>query len=112
VYLSVNCFDGEDSGREQLLALFTLRRDLEPRPSHDRARAAVAAMIAPNDVEEASRARTVRELYELIEALDRRVPQVERVGEMTIARAAAALKAEALKRIKELEPATAISART
>jgi hypothetical protein len=46
---------------------------------------------------------TVRELHELIEALDRRVPHVERVGEVSIARAAAALKTAALKRIEELE---------
>ena len=50
-----------------------------------------------------SRAQTVCELYELIAALDRRVPQVERVGEISIAQAAAALKREALKRIEELE---------
>jgi hypothetical protein len=49
------------------------------------------------------RAQTVRELHELIAALDRRLPQVERVGETAIARAAAALKVEALKRIQELE---------
>ena len=48
-------------------------------------------------------ARTVHELYELIAALDRRVPQVQRVGEVSIARAAAALRVEALKRIQELE---------
>ena len=48
-------------------------------------------------------ARTVRELYELIAALDRRVPQVQRVGEVSIARAAAALRVEALKRIQDLE---------
>jgi hypothetical protein len=46
---------------------------------------------------------TVRELYELIAALDRRVPHVERVGEVSIARAAAALRTAALKRIEELE---------
>lgn len=45
----------------------------------------------------------VRELQELIAALDRRVPQVQRAGEMSIAREAAALKARALKRIEELE---------
>ena len=45
----------------------------------------------------------VRELLELVEALDRRVPQVERAGEPAIARDAAALKARALKRIEELE---------
>ncbi len=50
-----------------------------------------------------SPAQTVRELLELIAALDRRVPQVERVGEISIARAASALKLEALKRIEELE---------
>ena len=50
-----------------------------------------------------TRAQIVRELYELIAALDRRVPQVQRVGETSIARAAAALKSEALKRIEDLE---------
>jgi hypothetical protein len=45
----------------------------------------------------------IRELYELVVALDRRVPQVHRAGELSIARAAAALKAEASKRIQELE---------
>ena len=50
-----------------------------------------------------TRAQTLRELYELIAALDRRVPHVERVGEISIARAAAGLKSEALKRIEELE---------
>ena len=50
-----------------------------------------------------TRRRTVRELKELIAALDRRVPQVERVGEVSIARAAAELKAEAMKRIDDLE---------
>ena len=56
---------------------------------------------------ETNRAQTVRELYELIAALDRRVPQVERAGEIAIARAASALKSEALKRIEELERETA-----
>jgi hypothetical protein len=50
-----------------------------------------------------SRAQTVRELHELIAALDRRVPQVQRLGELAIARAAAALRTEALTRIEELE---------
>jgi hypothetical protein len=51
----------------------------------------------------ASPAQTVRELLELIAALDRRVPHVERVGEISIAQAASGLKLEALKRIEELE---------
>ena len=50
-----------------------------------------------------SRLRIVRELYELIAALDRRVPQVERVGEVAIAKAASVLRDEALKRIDEIE---------
>ena len=45
----------------------------------------------------------VCELYELIEALDRRVPYVERAGEVAIARAAAALRGEASRRIATLE---------
>jgi hypothetical protein len=52
---------------------------------------------------EAARARTVGELQELIAALDRRVPQVQRAGEVAIARAAAALRVEALERIAELQ---------
>ena len=45
----------------------------------------------------------VRELLELIAALDRRVPRVERAGEAAIARDAAELKTRAMKRIEELE---------
>ena len=44
-------------------------------------------------------------LRELIEALDRRVPRVERVGEIRIAREAAALKKEAMRRIEVLRAA-------
>jgi len=47
--------------------------------------------------------RTIRHLHELIAALDRRVPQVERSGEASIAHAAAALRADALRRIGDLE---------
>ena len=47
--------------------------------------------------------KIIRELRELIVALDRRVPQVERVGEIEIARAAAGLRIEALRRIEDLE---------
>ncbi len=41
-------------------------------------------------------------LRELIKALDRRVPQLERTGELDIARDAALLKEKALKRIAKL----------
>lgn len=49
-----------------------------------------------------------RELEELIAALDRRVPRVERAGEAAIARDAAALRAIAVDRLAELAaiPAT------
>lgn len=50
-----------------------------------------------------SRKRQIRHLRELIAALDRRVPRIERVGEVTIARDAAALRDKALKRIAVLE---------
>ena len=53
--------------------------------------------------EETPRTRTIRELHELVMALDRRIPQVHRVGEASIARASAALKAAAMRRIAELE---------
>ena len=52
---------------------------------------------------DADRARQIRHLRELIAALDRRVPHVERSGEAAIARDAAALKDKALKRIAKLE---------
>ncbi len=50
-----------------------------------------------------SRADLIRELRDLIAALDRRVPHVERAGEASIASDAAALKVKALQRIAELE---------
>lgn len=55
-----------------------------------------------------SHTQLLRELYELIAALDRRVPRVERAGEAAIAHDAAALKAKALKRIAELENQTSV----
>jgi hypothetical protein len=44
----------------------------------------------------------IARLRELIEALESRVPHVEREGEMRIAQDAAALKEKALERIAEL----------
>lgn len=44
-------------------------------------------------------------LLELIAALDRRVPHVERVGEASIARDAEALRDKARKRLAELDEA-------
>ena len=47
--------------------------------------------------------KQIRRLRELIAALERRVPRLEREGEVQIAREAAALKQKALERIAELE---------
>ena len=53
--------------------------------------------IAPADP-----AAAIRKLLELIAALDRRVPQVQRAGEIAIARDAAALRDLAVRRIEAL----------
>jgi hypothetical protein len=45
----------------------------------------------------------IRHLRELIVALDKRQPRIERVGETDIARDAAALKKKALQRLAELQ---------
>jgi hypothetical protein len=66
-------------------------------------RAQKRVMTSEQTAAEMGRTRIVRELHELIAALDRRVPHVERVGEIAIARAAEALRDEALKRIATLE---------
>jgi hypothetical protein len=47
----------------------------------------------------------VQTLRELVEALDRRVPRVERLGETRIAREASALRKDAMNRIQELTAA-------
>ena len=103
LHFDINRVDRQESRREQLLALFSLRRGVESGSSHKRPSTAVPTMMPRTTPAESSCAQMVRELRELIAALDRRVPQVERVGEVAIARAAAVLKSEALKRIEELE---------
>ena len=57
-------------------------------------------MESDND---ADRERAIRHLRQLIEALNRRVPHVERVGETEIARDAAVLMEKARERLKALE---------
>jgi hypothetical protein len=59
--------------------------------------------MTPLDLEAEARSAAIRHLRELIAALDRRVPQIERAGEIDIARDTAALKAKALERLSELE---------
>ena len=55
--------------------------------------------------QELGSARIVAALRELIVALDRRVPHIERAGEIQIAQDAAKLRREAVKRIEELKHA-------
>ena len=51
----------------------------------------------------ASERSVLDDLRELVAALDRRVPHLDRKGERDIARDAAALREEAMKRIREIE---------
>lgn len=51
----------------------------------------------------ASERSVLADLRELVAALDRRVPQLDRKGERDIARDAAALREEAMNRIREIE---------
>jgi hypothetical protein len=76
------------------LALRQLRRGLE--------RVATKRAFATGAAVEISARELTRELEELIAALDRRVPRVERAGEAEIAREAAALRARARARLDEL----------
>ena len=55
--------------------------------------------------EMSDRDRVVAALRELVEALDRRMSHVERVGEVRIAHEAAALRQQAAKRIEDLSSA-------
>lgn len=64
-------------------------------------------MTKKKDTGVADQKRTRETLVELVEALDRRVPHVERVGERRIALEAAHLREQARVRITELESAAA-----
>lgn len=75
-----------------------LRKGLPGRPD-----AKIAAVMETTG--DADRKRAVRHLRQLIDALNRRVPHIERVGEAKIARDAAELMEKALQRLKELEEA-------
>lgn len=90
--------DGEASRCRHLLAVHELRRDLE-RPAVDQ----LALWKPPMAM---TPTRRIRDLLELIAALDRRPPRPERAAEAAIARDAAVLRDSALKQIGELEPKT------
>jgi hypothetical protein len=62
--------------------------------------------MARKNTAEVDLASKLRHLRELIAALDRRLPHVERAGEVAIARDAAALRQKALQRIAMLEGET------
>jgi hypothetical protein len=59
----------------------------------------------PTDTAEERRLReaAIRDLQDLMAALDRRVPHMERLGERDIAHDAAMLKDKAQKRLEELK---------
>jgi len=86
----------EQGGRLRfVLAVRWLRTDLEPL---------TAGAATPRLVAVTAQSGTLAEdLRELIAALDRRVPHLERKGELAIARDAAELKAAAIKRLAEIE---------
>jgi hypothetical protein len=86
---------GDEAIGRELLAVHQVRRRLECVAYSRRSARNIAMAITS--------ATALRELRELIAALDRRVPQVQRAGEIAIAREAAALRARAAKRLEELD---------
>ena len=63
--------------------------------------------MRPVDDEQGARGREIlADLYQLIEALDRRVPRLERIGEVQIAHDAADLRERALSLIHRIEGTT------
>jgi hypothetical protein len=97
--LARNQLGGQAADVQQLLALPEMRRRLEPVAVVVGIRKVVAAMRTPTSTLNATRAQ----LSELIAAIDRRLPQVQRSGEEAIANAAVRLRMEAEKRIGELD---------
>ena len=93
-------FGGEAADVIKLFALSGLRRSLEPQPAFE-LDATLVAKVTMASV--ADKKATMHQLLELIEAIDRRLPQVQRSGESAIANAAMRLRIEAQKRITQLE---------
>ena len=73
---------------------------MEPEPADEPWPEVVAEVTREMVVEMKT---TIVQLVELVAAIDRRLPQVERSGEAAIANAAMHLRIEATKRIVELE---------
>lgn len=99
--LDGNELSGQAADGQQLLAMLEMRRCVEPG-AVVRAEALVAAVIARTQTLRRL-VDTVGQLNELITAIDRRLPQVQRAGEAVIANAAVRLRIEAEKRIAEIE---------
>jgi hypothetical protein len=85
---------GAQPRRARVLAVSRLRGNLERLSTAGQARRSSSMAVSRHDL--------MRELDELIAALDRRVPRVEQAGETAIARDAAALRAKAVERLAEL----------
>jgi hypothetical protein len=83
--------DRKKRGRQQLLALCRLRRDLE--------RCSSSCWTGRSQLVAITDAQLAHALHELIAALDRRAPRIEQAGEASTSRAAAALRATALERL-------------
>lgn len=66
------------------------------------------ATIADKAITDSDRKQLIGRLRELIEALDLRVPHLEREGEVRIAGDAAVLRTKALERIAQLEAARSL----
>ena len=81
--------------------MFEVRRCVESGAAVRLAEAVVAPLSKALPVTNLT--DTVAQLRELITAIDRRLPQVQRTGEASIANAAVRLRIEAEKRISEIE---------
>jgi len=99
--LARNEFGGQAADAAELLALLEVRRRVQPGAAVGFIAPGLAMKRAPTAV--ATLSETVLQLQDLILALDRRLPQVQRAGESAIANAALRLRMEASKRIGQLE---------
>jgi len=86
----------QEHDRRRLLAVRGVRPDLESDATGGGAERLGAVTEKPS-------ASVIDDLRELVAAIDRRVPRLEREGELAIARDALSLRTEALRRIAELE---------
>lgn len=89
---------GEEARCQQLLALREMWRSLERRAPPGGAHRSEPVAVTTTEL--------VRELEELIAALDRRVPRVEQAGEAAIARDAARLREKAVARLTQITSQT------